>query len=140
MAVSEVQAAGGVIVREHGDGVELLVIHRPKYDDWSFPKGKLDAGEAFEDAAFREVQEETGLSCRLEAPLSPVWYRDSRGRHKEVRYWLMSVRTGAIDDRPPDREVDEGRWISPAGAGELLTYPRDRELLAEALGILGLSG
>lgn len=136
MAASEVRAAGGVIAREQGEALELLLIHRPKYDDWSFPKGKLDPGETFESAATREVQEETGLACRLVSPLSTVWYLDSSGRLKEVRYWLMSVVSGDIESRAADREVDEGRWLSSTAAAKQLTYARDRELLAEALDIL----
>ncbi len=136
MSGGEVLAAGGVILRGSGERAELLVIHRPKYDDWSFPKGKLASGESFEEGAVREVLEETGLTCRLDAPLSTVRYLDSRGRHKEVRYWLMAVERGTIESRPADHEVDEVRWIPPADAGELLSYERDRELLAEALGIL----
>ena len=135
-AASEVRAAGGVVVRRTGGRLELLLVHRPKYDDWSLPKGKLDAGETFEEAALREVLEETGLVCRLEASLSTIHYLDSSRRLKEVRYWLMSVEEGEVERRPPDAEVDEVRWNSPAAAGELATYDRDRELLAEAVGIL----
>ncbi len=135
-AAIEVRAAGGVVLREIGGGVEILLVHRPKYDDWSFPKGKLDAGESFAEAALREVREETGLSCRLEDPLTAVSYLDARGRLKQVRYWLMAPVSGEVGSRPADREIDEGLWAPPAVAGELLTYPRDRELLAEALDIV----
>ena len=62
--MAEVFAAGGVVCRQSGDTVEVLLVHRPRYDDWSLPKGKLDPGESFEDAALREVEEETGLRCR----------------------------------------------------------------------------
>ena len=135
--MSDVRAAGGVILRDSSAGPEALLIHRPKYDDWSFPKGKLDPGESFEDAAAREVLEETGLVCRLEAPLSTVRYRDGAGRSKEVRYWMMRVESGDIERRSPDPEVDESRWIRAGLAGELLTYERDRELLAEAVAVAG---
>lgn len=134
MEPAEVLAAGGVVVRDRGGGLEVLLVHRPKYDDWSFPKGKLDPGEAFEQAALREVREETGLTCRIGRSLSPIRYRDARGRAKEVRYWLMEVVSGEIGSRPADLEVDELRWISPVAAGKLLTYGRDRDLLDEVVG------
>ena len=136
MTPIEVRAAGGVVARRLGDRLELLLVHRPKYDDWSLPKGKLDAGESFEEAALREVLEETGLTCRLEESLSTIHYLDSRGRLKEVRYWLMSVESGEIERRLPDAEVDQICWNSPAAADELASYERDREILEEAVGIL----
>jgi 8-oxo-dGTP diphosphatase len=118
-----VEAAGGLVVR---DGL-VCVVHRPKYDDWSLPKGKLDPGEGFEEAALREVEEETGLRCRLLRDLEEVRYTDAKGRPKVVRYWLMSV----VEDLgfEPDAEVDELRWVGPAQAVALLTYDHDRELV-----------
>jgi 8-oxo-dGTP pyrophosphatase MutT (NUDIX family) len=115
-----VQAAGGVVLR---DG-RVAVVHRPKYDDWSLPKGKLDRGESFEDAALREVEEETGLRCRLVRELPAVEY-EVRGRPKLVRYWAMEIE----DETPfvPGDEVDEVRWLEPAEALALLSYDRDRE-------------
>jgi 8-oxo-dGTP diphosphatase len=118
----EVHAAGGLVVR---DG-RVAVVHRPKYDDWSFPKGKLDPGEGFEEAALREVEEETGLRCRLGRELSSSRYVDAKGRPKLVRYWEMTPVDGEFT---PQDEVDELRWLSPGEAGELLSYERDRELL-----------
>ena len=117
------RAAGGLAMR---DG-RVCLVHRPRYDDWSLPKGKLDAGETFEQAAFREVEEETGLRCRLVEELSEVRYTDSKGRPKVVRYWRMEV----VEDLgfTPDEEVDELRWMDPAEALELLTYEHDRELV-----------
>jgi 8-oxo-dGTP diphosphatase len=109
-------------------------VHRPKYDDWSFPKGKLDPGEDHETAALREVEEETGLRCRLYAPLGTLAYRDGRGRRKEVRYWAMEVVDG---DFSPNREVDELRWLDPDAARELLSYPHDAELVARLPGETG---
>jgi 8-oxo-dGTP diphosphatase len=113
------------------DGGRVAVVHRPRYDDWSLPKGKLDAGETFEEAALREVWEETGLRARLERELPPVRY-SVRDRPKLVRYWLMS-----LDSDPgfePNDEVDELRWLAPADAEALLTYDRDKEVLEAAVG------
>ncbi len=123
-----VEAAGGLIVREGGSGTEVAVVHRPRYDDWSFPKGKLDRGETFEAAALREVEEETGLRGRLVRELPSARYEDHKGRPKVVRYWLMEAE-GDVSFAPND-EVDELRWLPPAEASALLTYERDRELLA----------
>ena len=119
-SVDRVQAAGGVVMR---DGL-VAVVHRPRYDDWSLPKGKLDPGESFEDAALREVEEEAGLRCRLVRELPAVEY-EVRGRPKLVRYWAMEV----VDDLGfvPNDEVDEIRWVEPPEALALLTYDRDRE-------------
>jgi 8-oxo-dGTP diphosphatase len=128
--VSEtVRAAGGLVLRRREDGArEILLVHRPAYDDWSFPKGKLEPGESEEDAALREVDEETGLRCRLEAELATTRYRDGRGRDKTVRYWLMTPTSGTLE---PANEVDDARFVPLAEASELLTYARDVELLAE---------
>ena len=106
----------------------LAVVHRPKYDDWSLPKGKLDAGESWEQAALREVEEETGLRCRIVSELDCTRYRDGQGRPKTVRYWLMEVTA----DGPfaPSGEVDELRWLEPRDAEGVLTYPHDRALVA----------
>jgi 8-oxo-dGTP diphosphatase len=118
----EVEAAGGVVVR---DG-RVALIHRPKYDDWTLPKGKLEPGEDYEEAALREVREETGLSCSLGRELPSTSYEDHKGRSKVVRYWLMEPRSGEF---APNDEVDELRWLDATGARELLSHDRDRELL-----------
>ena len=120
-----IEAAGGVLER----GGLIAVVHRPRYDDWSLPKGKLDKNESAERAALREVQEETGLSCQLVEELDPVSYTDNRGRPKNVRYWRMKVLSGEFE---VNDEVDELRWLAKADALELLSYPHDRELV-EAL-------
>ena len=123
---SEIEAAGGVVVDEDG---RVAVVHRPKYDDWTLPKGKLDPGETSEEAALREVWEETGLRCTLVRELPSTEYT-VRDRSKVVRYWLMSVESDpgfAAND-----EVDELRWLSPADAVELLTYDRDKGVLEAA--------
>ena len=132
---AEVKAAGGVVWRRAGDTVAIAVAHRPRYDDWSLPKGKLDAGESWEDAALREVEEEIGVRARLGDELDPVSYNDRKGRVKVVRYWLMEPE----DDTAftPNDEVDELRWLAPPEAIELLTYPHDAELVAAAADRLG---
>jgi 8-oxo-dGTP diphosphatase len=122
---AEVKAAGGVVLR---DG-RIAVVHRPRYDDWSLPKGKLDPGESWEECALREVREETGLHCTLAAELSHTSYTDRKGRAKVVRYWRMTI-TGT-DPFTPDDEVDELRWVEPGEARTLLTYPHDAELIQE---------
>jgi 8-oxo-dGTP diphosphatase len=119
---SVVRAAGGVIVR---DG-RVLLIHRPAYDDWTLPKGKLDEGESWEEGALREVAEETGLTCELGAEAGRTRYVDTRGRSKEVRYFHM---TGGGEPEPRDGEVDEVRWAPLDEAAALLTYRRDADLL-----------
>jgi 8-oxo-dGTP diphosphatase len=121
--VSGVRAAGGVVVR---DG-EVLLVHRPKYDDWTFPKGKAEAGESDEDCALREVHEETGLRCALEDEVGTTEYVDARGRPKRVRWWRMRPHTD--DGFIPNAEVDELHWADVATARLLLTYARDLDLL-----------
>lgn len=122
-----VHAAGGMIVRRCPDGApEVAVVHRPLREDWSFPKGKLEPGESFEECAIREVAEETGFTCRLGSFVGHTEYRDRKDRPKVVAYWVMEVESGEF---APGREVDELRWVDLAGAAFLLTYERDRELL-----------
>jgi 8-oxo-dGTP pyrophosphatase MutT (NUDIX family) len=118
-----IEAAGGVVRRADG---RIAVVHRPRYDDWSLPKGKLDDGETFEDAALREVEEETGIRAALGAELPAMRYH-VRGRPKVVRWWTMTV----VDEGGfvPSDEVDELRWVTRAEAVELLTYDHDRALL-----------
>jgi 8-oxo-dGTP diphosphatase len=106
------------------------VIHRPRYDDWSLPKGKLEPGESGEEAALREVLEETGFRCRLAGTLPAVTYTDAKGRPKRVCYWLMEPIEGSFE---AGREVDEMRWVPATQVDELLTYDHDRQLVAEAI-------
>jgi len=121
-ALTVVRAAGGLVVR---DGLVLLV-HRPKYDDWSFPKGKCDAGESDQECALREVEEETGLRCELLDELGLTSYIDGKGRPKTVRYWRMRAVDGEF---APHDEVDEISWETPEDAAHVLSWSRDLPLL-----------
>jgi 8-oxo-dGTP pyrophosphatase MutT (NUDIX family) len=123
-----VQAAGGIVQRDRGGRTELLVVHRPRYDDWSLPKGKLHDGEDHASAARREVGEETGIACQLGPEIGTTSYRDAKGRPKRVRYWLMEP-TGEAEGSVPNAEVDEIRWVTPSQARDLLTYEHDRVLV-----------
>ena len=109
-----------------GRRVEIVLVHRPAYDDWSFPKGKLHPGETEAQAALREVQEETGLRCRLGREVGTSAYRDPKQRPKTVRYWEMTPTAGALG---PANEVDDARWVPLQEAARLLTYDHDRRLL-----------
>jgi len=122
-----VQAAGGVIVRRTPRGeVQVLLVHRSHREDWTFPKGKLEAGESHERCALREVEEETALRCTLGAELLTSSYINGNGRPKTVRYWIMDPGNRRAE---PRNEVDAVRWASLEEAAALLTYPRDREIL-----------
>ncbi len=127
----DISAAGGVVVRRDEEGrTRVAVVHRPKYMDWSLPKGKLEKGEAWLKAALREVQEETGYRCEAGAELPHVSYLDRKSRRKLVRYWLMEPIEGEFTAHD---EVDELRWVTSTEADELLTYPHDKELVGKAL-------
>lgn len=115
-----VRAAGGIVTR----GGRILVVHRPRYDDWSFPKGKLEEGETWADAALREVEEETGLRCELGDEVGRTYYLVLKGP-KEVRYFHMR----SDEEASARNEVDEIRWVTPVEAEELLTHHRDRGLV-----------
>jgi 8-oxo-dGTP pyrophosphatase MutT (NUDIX family)/phosphohistidine phosphatase SixA len=129
-----IRAAGGVVWRPAHDhasnsAIEVAVVHRPRYDDWSLPKGKLGAGESLLDGALREVFEETGYRVRPGRALGDVHYLKStngESREKVVHYWAMEAIGGAFT---PSREVDELEWIAPEGAEALLTRSTDREIL-----------
>ena len=125
-----VRAAGGIVLRGEGPDRSVALVHRPRYDDWSFPKGRLDADEDEATAALREVEEETGLRCRLGPSVGAVTYRDRRGRAKVVRYFRMDADGGGFT---PNREVDELRWVPIEDAARLLSYAHDRSLLRQVL-------
>jgi 8-oxo-dGTP diphosphatase len=124
------RAAGGVVRRDGEAGPEVLLVHRPRYDDWSLPKGKRERGETDEQCAVREVAEETGFVCRLGAELLPSRYTDRKGRDKVVRWWVMTV----VGERPfqPNHEVDGRRWVPAADAATLATYADDVGLIEAA--------
>jgi 8-oxo-dGTP pyrophosphatase MutT (NUDIX family) len=121
-----VRAAGGAVWRRGPAGVEVLLIHRPRYDDWSLPKGKVDPGEADEDAAVREVAEEASVVARLGIELPSTEYLDRSGKYKTVRYWAMTVAGGAAG---PDNEVDSVEWLPLDQARGRLSYSRDTAVL-----------
>jgi len=124
------KAAGGVIVRQTAKGAtEVLLVHRPHRQDWTFPKGKVEPGETDAACALREVEEETGLRCALGDELPTISHVDHKGRHKVVRYWVMRPIGG---EAAPHNEVDAVRWLSVPDAARSLTYERDQALL-EAL-------
>jgi 8-oxo-dGTP diphosphatase len=125
----DVRAAGAVVLRKG----RVLLVHRPTYDDWSFPKGKLDRGETSVAAAVREVEEETGLRVRLGVPLSRQSYPNG-ARTKVVDYWVGRVTNGHdVSTYEVNAEIDEVAWVSIEKAVDRLTYKRDRRTLAEAV-------
>ena len=122
----EVRAAGGAVIREVDGGMQVLLVHRPKYDDWTLPKGKAEDGESDEECALREVEEETGLVCRLDGELPAIRWTDRFGRPKVSRYWRMHVVDGVF---VPHDEVDEIRWVDLDEAIRILTYERDTDVV-----------
>jgi 8-oxo-dGTP diphosphatase len=126
-----VRAAGGVPWRRRNGDLEVLVVHRPQYDDWSFPKGKNEPGETDEASAVREVEEETGLRPTLGAELATTFYMDSKGRPKQVRYWALDAGDGAT--ARAQNEIDVLEWLTPDEAFARLTYDRDRAVLESLL-------
>ncbi len=127
----DVIAAGAVVLRR---GQQVLLVHRPRYDDWSFPKGKLDPGEHITAAAVREVAEETGLHVRLGVPLTPQSYLVAGGRTKVVHYWVgRCVGDDDVSSYLVNAEIDDLGWVPVRAAAEKLTYSFDRDTLDEAV-------
>ncbi|MFE9098833.1 NUDIX hydrolase [Streptomyces sp. NPDC007264] len=134
MTDDTIRAAGCVLWRRSPvDGeLEICLVHRPKYDDWSHPKGKLKRGEDPLAGALREVEEETGYLAVPGAPLPGVRY-EAQGRPKQVRYWAAEATGGSFT---PNREVDRLLWLRPAAARRRSTQPRDRDLVDALLNAL----
>jgi len=128
----QVRAAGGVIFRGELAEPEIVIVHRPRYDDWTFPKGKAESGETDEQTAHREVLEETGFDCELGDELPSVTYRDHKDRSKIVRYWAMQINAGSFE---ANEEVDALEWVSAIEAGERLTYDHDVDVLSAFLSL-----
>ncbi|HXU37627.1 MAG TPA: NUDIX hydrolase [Blastocatellia bacterium] len=128
----QILAAGGIIIDESGASRRVLLVHRPQYDDWTFPKGKLDPGETVEEAAVREVREETGLKCRIIRKLAVARYLSRKCRKgrlipKVVHYFLMERSSRRI--KVPGDEVDLALWLDLDEASQKLTYSQDKKLL-----------
>lgn len=130
---SEVRAAGSIVWRYGSDEPEVVVVHRPRYDDWSFPKGKLHRGEKPIAAAAREVEEETGLRVRIGPRMRDDHYTmTSTGQPKVVSYWIGRPPPSAdLTSYQPNDEIDQVVWMSLSKARKRLTYPRDVDLLEE---------
>ena len=127
-----IRAAGGILIRWVAAGrVEVACIYREARGDWTFPKGKLDGGETFEQAALREVHEETGMRCRIVRFIGTTNYTHRKGRPKIVAYYLMEVDNGEFS---PTAEVDELVWLALESVRSHLTWDRDQELFDLALG------
>ena len=121
-----IRAAGCVVYREGGSGPEVLVVHRPLYDDWDFPKGKREPDESYLECAVRETREESGFEGEVERELASDIYQ-VRGRDKLVRWFLMRCTGGTFR---PNEEVDRIQWLTPDEARDILSYGHARSLVA----------
>lgn len=133
--VEIIKAAGGVLVDTSLGEPRFLVVHRPRYDDWTIPRGKLRADEDWEQAALREVAEETGMVCETLERLSPATYWTRNDNHKKVKFWLMRVLHGEF---VPNDEVDAVVWLDVTRAMRLLTRVFDQAVLLEADLVVGM--
>ncbi len=129
-------AAGCLVYRHDDDGIAILVVHRPRYDDWSFPKGKREPGEDDLSCAIREVEEETGCVGQIGPELAREQYM-FKGRNKQVRWWLLRYTDGRFEE---NEEVDEVRWLPVEEARALLSHEHSRHLLDSLDGFLGPNG
>lgn len=134
MSRPTIHAAGAVVLRSRKARREVLVVHRPRYDDWSLPKGKLERGETDAVCAVREVAEETGVRIHLTAPLSAHRY-PVKGETKQVDWWLADAFDGEAGDVTDTEEIDEVAWLDLAAATTRLTYPDERDRLLEAVAL-----
>ncbi|MDX3455325.1 NUDIX hydrolase [Streptomyces sp. ME02-8801-2C] len=128
-----VLAAGCVLWRRSpvDGGLEICLVHRPKYDDWSHPKGRLKRDEETLAAALREVEEETGYEATPGTPLTASHY-EANGRPKQVSYWAAEATSGVF---APNDEVDRILWLPPETARDQLTQARDKDLVDELLAL-----
>lgn len=126
-AQGQIRAGGGIVVRPRADSVDVLMVHRRQFGDWTIPRGKVAGGEDDETAALREVAEETGLACELGEEAGVMHYRDRKAREKLARYWLMTPRSGRFR---ATAEVDRCEWMDIHAAARAATRSGERDLLA----------
>jgi 8-oxo-dGTP pyrophosphatase MutT (NUDIX family)/phosphohistidine phosphatase SixA len=131
----EVLAAGALCWREEAGKLRVAIIHRGRYDDWTFPKGKVDPGESLPEAAVREIKEETGLRIKLGVPLETVSYPLDKSKTKVVHYWAAKVTDSSLEKSKfkPNEEVSEVVWMDAKKASPKLSYQHDRDLLQELI-------
>jgi 8-oxo-dGTP diphosphatase len=126
-AQGEIRAAGGIVLEVCDREPRILMVHRPRFGDWTLPRGKVKHGETDEGAALREVTEESGLACYLDCEVGQMHYRDRKGRAKLARYWIMRPQSGQF---ACNTEVDEIAWLNLAAASRRATRSGEAELLS----------